>query len=223
MRQNLKRAAALHFATTIERDAVARLNLSMPAIVEPFGLDAAEFRDLPAPGLFRARHPQLANRRLIAFLGRLDYGKGLELLIPAFAKVAPTDSALILIGPDSHSGYREMVEAMLDQHHLRDRTLLTGMLTGREKLAALVDAHVLAQPSFHENFGMAVLEALACGCPVLVSDQVYLHPQISRGRVGAGGALHGGRRREGIAALALRCQAAQRRRRPRTVLRARYV
>jgi glycosyltransferase involved in cell wall biosynthesis len=67
---------------------------------------------------------------------------------------------------------------------LRDRTLLTGMLTGRAKLSALVDAHLLAQPSFHENFGMAVLEALACGCPVLVSDQVYLHPQISQGRVG---------------------------------------
>jgi glycosyltransferase involved in cell wall biosynthesis len=184
MRENLKRAAALHFATTIERDAVARLNLPAPAIVEPFGLDAAEFRDLPAPGAFRARHPELANRRLIAFLGRLDYGKGLELLIPAFAKVAPADAALVLIGPDSHSGYRKTVEALIDQHALRDRTLLTGMLTGHDKFAALVDAHLLAQPSFHENFGMAVLEALACGCPVLVSDQVYLHPQISRGGVG---------------------------------------
>src|SRR5258705_1400317 len=91
MRQNLKRAAALHFATTTERDAVARLNLPTPAIIEPFGLDADEFRDLPAPSLFRARHPELGNRRLIAFLGRLDYGKGLELLIPAFAKAAPPD------------------------------------------------------------------------------------------------------------------------------------
>jgi glycosyltransferase involved in cell wall biosynthesis len=184
MRKNLKRAAALHFATTIERDAINRLNLQTPAIVEPFGLDAAEFRNLPAPGAFRARHPELANRRLIAFLGRLDYGKGLELLIPAFAKVAPADAALVLIGPDSHSGYRRTVEALIDQHALRDRTLLTGMLTGRDKLAALVDAHLLAHPSFHENFGMAVLEALACGCPVLVSDQVYLHPQINRGGVG---------------------------------------
>jgi glycosyltransferase involved in cell wall biosynthesis len=184
MRRNLRRAAALHFATTTERDAVARLKLEPPAVVEPFGLDAAEFAALPAPGTFRARHPQLGNRRLVAYLGRLDYGKGLELLIPAFARVAPADAALVLIGPDSHSGYRTTVEALLDQHGLRERTLLTGMLTGPDKLAALVDASLLAQPSFHENFGLAVIEALACGCPVLVSDQVYLHPWITRAGVG---------------------------------------
>ncbi|MDB5321136.1 MAG: glycosyltransferase [Phycisphaerales bacterium] len=185
MRRNLHRAAALHFATTTERDAVARLKLEPPAIVEPFGLDAAEFAVLPERGTFRARHPQLGDRRLVAFLGRLDYGKGLELLIPAFARAAPADASLVIIGPDSHSGYRKTVEAMIDQHGVRERTLLTGMLGGEEKLAALVDASLLAQPSFHENFGLAVIEALACGCPVLVSDQVYLHPWISQ--AGAGG------------------------------------
>lgn len=185
MRRNFDRATALHFATTIERDAVARLKLRPPTIIEPFGLNIQEFAELPAPGTFRAMHPQLAGRRLIVFLGRLDYGKGLELLIPAFAKLTAHDASLVIVGPDSHSGYRKTVEAMIDQHKVRDRTLLTGMLTGRDKLAALVDAYVLAQPSFHENFGMVVVEALACGCPVIVSDQVYLHPQVTAGLVGS--------------------------------------
>jgi glycosyltransferase involved in cell wall biosynthesis len=184
MRRNLERASALHFATEMERDAVARLRLSPQTIVEPFGLDPAEFADPPPRGTFRAAHPQLAGRRIVAFLGRLDYGKGLELLIPAFAQAAPADAALVVIGPDSHSGYRRTVEALILQHGLRERTLLTGMLTGRDKLAALVDAHLLAQPSFHENFGVAVLEALACGCPVLISDQVYLHPRITAAGLG---------------------------------------
>lgn len=184
MRANLNRAAALHFATTIERDAVARLKLKPPAIIEPFGLDMEEFADLPAKGAFRAKYPQVEEKRLIVFLGRLDYGKGLELLIPAFAKAAKDDAMLVIIGPDSHSGYRATVEKMIDEHGVRERTLLTGMLGGREKLAALVDAYLLAQPSFHENFGMVVIEALACGCPVVVSDQVYLYPRVLEGRVG---------------------------------------
>lgn len=184
MRRNLRRAAALHFATTTERDAVARLKLGRPTIVEPFGLDAAEFANLPARGTFRARYPQLGDRRLVMFLGRLDYGKGLELLIPAFARAAPADAALVIVGPDSHSGYRATVEGMVNQHGLRERALLTGMLNGQEKLAALVDADLLAQPSFHENFGLAVIEGLACGCPVLVSDQVYLHPWVDQAGVG---------------------------------------
>lgn len=185
MRANLKRAAALHFATTIERDAVARFKFGRASIIEPFGLDIDEFADLPAAGTFRAKYPQLGERRLIIFLGRLDYGKGLELLIPAFAKAASDDAALVIIGPDSHSGYRARVEEMVDQHGIRDRTLLTGMLSGRDKLSALVDGYLLAHPSFHENFGMVVPEALACGCPVIVSEEVYLHPQVTGANVGA--------------------------------------
>lgn len=184
MRRNLRRAAALHFATTTERDAVARLKLGRPTIIEPFGLDAAEFATLPARGTFRARYPQLADRRFVMFLGRLDYGKGLELLIPAFAQAAPMDAVLVIVGPDSHSGYRATVEALIEQHGLRQRATFTGMLNGDEKLAALVDADLLAQPSFHENFGLAVIEGLACGCPVLVSDQVYLHPWVTQAEVG---------------------------------------
>src|SRR5437868_2460012 len=61
MRANLGRAAALHFATTIERDAVARLGIVRPAIVEPFGIDVEEFANLPAPGSFIAKHPELAR------------------------------------------------------------------------------------------------------------------------------------------------------------------
>jgi glycosyltransferase involved in cell wall biosynthesis len=187
MRKNLDRAAAIHFATDLERQSAARLGLRAPAIVEPLGLNVADFENPPAPGTFKGKHPNLADKRLITFLGRLDRGKGLELLIPAFARIAPQfpDAHLVIVGPDSHSGYRATVEQMIRQHNVGQRTLLAGMLKGRDKLAALVDAYVLCQPSFHENFGIVVVEALACGTPVIVSDQVYLHPEISKAGVGA--------------------------------------
>src|SRR5207248_10298070 len=46
------------------------------------------------------------------------------------------------------------------------------------------ESYLLAHPSYQERFGVAVVEALACGCPVIVSDQVYLHPRISAAGVG---------------------------------------
>jgi glycosyltransferase involved in cell wall biosynthesis len=187
MRKNLNRAAVVHFTTGMERDAVGRLELTAPGIVEPLGIDAGEFRELPPANAFKSKHPALADKRLITFLGRLDKGKGLEVLIPAFASVAPRypDAHLVIVGPDSHSGYRATVEELIRAHHLMDRVLLAGMLKGREKLGALVDSYVLCQPSFHENFGVVVVEALACGTPVIVSDQVYLYPEVSKAGVGA--------------------------------------
>lgn len=180
MRGPLNGAAALHFATEMERGAVARLRLRAQSIVEPFGLAAGEYASLPAEGTFRSRNPQLAHRRYVMFLGRLDYGKGLELLIPAFAATRDREAQLVIAGPDSFSGYRRTVEALIDRHAVRERVILTGLLDSEQKRAALVDAHVLCHPSFHENFGLVVVEALACGCPVILSDQVYLHPQLSR-------------------------------------------
>jgi glycosyltransferase involved in cell wall biosynthesis len=186
MRGHLERAAAIHFATEMERDVVARLGLETPTIVEPFGLDGREFAELPALGEFRKRFAEFGDRKLVLFLGRLDYGKGLELLIPAFAEIARQrdDVRLVIAGPDSHSGYRTAVERLLYAHKVWGKTVLTGMLRGRERLAALVDAYVLCQPSYHENFGLVVVEALACGTPVVVSDQVYLHPWVTEAGVG---------------------------------------
>ena len=187
MGKNLDRAAALHFATELERQAVARLRLRAPGIVEPLGLNSGELQDLPRPDAFRNKHARLAGKRLITFLGRLDKGKGLELLIPAFARIAPEhpDTHMVIIGPDSHSGYRSTVEDLIRAHGIAERTFLAGMLKGREKVAARVDSYVLCQPSFHENFGIVVVESLACGTPTIVSDQVYLHPEVAKAGVGA--------------------------------------
>jgi glycosyltransferase involved in cell wall biosynthesis len=119
---------------------------------------------------------------MILFLGRVHYGKGLEVLVPALAKMRRKDAMLVVAGPDP-TGYRATIES-LGRESL-ERIIFTGMIGGEERLAALRDADVLALPSFHENFGLAVVESLAAGTPVVISDQVYLHPEISRAGVGA--------------------------------------
>ena len=134
-------------------------------------------------GTFRAKHPQLRDRPIILFLGRVHYGKGLELLVPALAMMKRSDAMLVIAGPNAE-GYGATIEKLMAKHRVSNRVFFTGMIAGQEKLAALVDADLLSAPSYHENFGLAVIESLACGTPVVISDQVNVHPEIVAAGVG---------------------------------------
>ena len=181
-RTNLNRAAALHFTSTIERDWVKRLNLTAPSIVEPLGMNFGEYQTLPPAGSFRGRYPSISDRPVVIFLGRIHRGKGLELLIPAVAQMKERRTMLMIAGPDGN--FRGEADALIAHHGLADRVIFTGLITGPDKVAALADADLLALPSYHENFGLVVVEALAAGTPAVVSDQVGLHPDVSAAGVG---------------------------------------
>lgn len=179
LRRNLDRAAAIHYTCDVERDLVAPLKIKAPPLVERLGLDLTEFRELPAPGTFRAKWPLLGQKPFVLFLGRIDYKKGLDILIPAFAAAKLGDTRLVIAGPD-RDGYEPAVRAMVAQNGLQDRVHFTGMLHGRDRLEAYVDAALFALTSHQENFGITVIEAMACGCPVLISDQVNIHGEVTK-------------------------------------------
>lgn len=182
VRRNLEGAAALHFTTADERD--ASLKLSPPAIVEPNGVELREFAELPPKRAFRARYPQIGDRKLIVFLGRLHPGKGMEHLVPALAKCGDREAVLVAVGPDSEN-FRATLEAMVARHGLNDRVIFAGLLRGTDKVAALADADLFCLPSDHENFGVAIVEALAAGTPAIVSDHVGIWREIVAAGVGA--------------------------------------
>jgi glycosyltransferase involved in cell wall biosynthesis len=142
MRRNLQRASLLHFTTQIERDWVARMHLSPPTLVESLGLDWSEFAQLPPRGRLRAKYPELGDAPVLLFLGRIHYGKGLELLIPALARMKRRDAMIVVAGPDS-GGYQATIEQLIAQHGVDGRVIFTGMIAGEAKLSALVDADLL--------------------------------------------------------------------------------
>jgi glycosyltransferase involved in cell wall biosynthesis len=183
MRRNLQRARLLHYTTEIEHRWVQRMKLRPAAIVEPLGLDLSEFSPLPPRGTFRAKYPQLIDQPMILFLGRVHYGKGLELLVPALAKMHRRDAMLVVAGPDAE-GYGKVVDRLITQNGVDGRVVFTGMIGAADRLAALVDADLLAAPSYHENFGLAVIESLAVGTPVVISDQVNTYPPIAAEQLG---------------------------------------
>lgn len=182
-RRDLNRAAALHFTTQTEADLTAALQLRAPALIEPNGVDLSEFEQLPAPGAFRSQHPQIGARPLLLFLSRIHPKKGLDLLIPALARAELENAVLIIAGPDEN-GYRAQVAKMVAQNGLDKRVIFTGMLQGADRIAAYADADLFVLPSYQENFGNVVIESLAAGTPVVISDQVNLHDEITKAAVG---------------------------------------
>jgi glycosyltransferase involved in cell wall biosynthesis len=181
LRRDLNAAAAIHFTDEAERALVAPLRLTAPTVVQRLIVDLSDFQPPPPRGTFRSRFAaQLGDREIVLFMSRIHPKKGLDILVPAMAQV---NAMLVIAGPDV-DGYRATVERTAREHGIADRLLFPGMLYGRDRAAALVDSSLFVLPSYQENFGIVVIEALAAGTPVVISDQVNIHRQISDARVG---------------------------------------
>jgi glycosyltransferase involved in cell wall biosynthesis len=177
-RRMLNRAAFIHVLNADEQRAIEPLNLRPPARVVPNGVFTDEFRQLPPPGTFHRAHPQLAGRPYILFLSRLHPGKGLDHLgaaFPAVARAVP-DLQLVVAGPDS--GARAPFEQQIARAGLADRVHLVGPTYGQMKFAAFADACSFCLPSDHETFSMAIVEAMGCGVPVVISDACHF-PEVA--------------------------------------------
>lgn len=183
-RRLLQDAAALHALTEAESRSVRRLGLQTRVEIIPSGIDFSQFEPLPARDELHAVYPQLAGKRLILFLGRLHRIKGLDLLVKAFSAVAHderfADVRLLLAGPDE-TGYRAEVESLLTKEGAADKAIFTGLLVGRTKLATLARADLFVLPSYSEGLSRSLLEAMACGIPVVITQPCGLPEVASAG------------------------------------------
>jgi glycosyltransferase involved in cell wall biosynthesis len=132
-------------------------------------IDLSDFSDLPVKGTFRKKYAIAENEKMILFLGRIHKIKGIDLLIAAYADLVKEipEIRLVIAGPDDH-----FLSVLMDQIrvlNLPKPPLFTGPLYNREKLAAYVDADVYVLPSRYETYPTTVLEAWACGTPVIVT------------------------------------------------------
>jgi glycosyltransferase involved in cell wall biosynthesis len=174
----LTRGAAVIFTAEEERRQ-AVYSHERPEWIVPVGLDASRFERLPAPGTFRAAFPAIGGPFLL-FLGRLSPQKGLDLLLAAFQRLLAShpDLWLVIAGPD-YRGYEAEVREMTRSLGLEHRVVFPGLLDHDAKLAAFVDAERFVLPSYAENFGVVITEALACGLPVVISDKVNIHRELA--------------------------------------------
>ena len=165
----LRRASAIHAVCLTEARRLERLGLEGKVTCIPPGIDLAEFADLPSRAEAEECWPVLRGRRVVLFLSRLHYKKGLDQLVPAFAEVRKHcgDAILVLAGPDD--GYLRAVRDLIDTHGIRKDVVLTGMLTGRERLLAFAAADIFVLPSYAEGLPRVLIEAMACRLPLLIT------------------------------------------------------
>ena len=147
------------------------------------GIDLIEYDNLPKRGEFRRKYLIRNDEKMILYLGRIHKFKGIDLLVNAFADLVKEldDVRLVIAGPDD--GFLSTLKKQIEDLKIGDKVLFTGPLYEREKLKAYVDADVYVLPSVYEIFGITVLEACACGTPVIVTDRCGI-AEVVNGKVG---------------------------------------
>lgn len=174
-KRDLASAACVHYTSQEEQVCHTALRLTNPSEVVSNGISLSDFEGPVDREAFSQKFPFLKGKRVILFLGRITEKKGLDLLIEAFAKllVSYPDAVLIIAGNDE-AGFIATVKAWLGMYKIAEKVFFTGMLLGQEKRQAFAACCMFVLPSYSENFGVSIIEAMAAGAPVVMSDQVAL-------------------------------------------------
>lgn len=180
-RRNLRHAACLHFTSELEREEARPLTRGVPDAVIPLGVREVPLPTHPRQALV-ARFDLDADASIVLSLGRLHPKKGLEYLLPALA-LADSDTQLLIAGSGTVD-YENQLRAQAHALGLESRVRWLGFVDGAYKQQLLAGADMLALTSHSENFGMAVVEALAMGTPVLVTRGVALAPFVDEHGLG---------------------------------------
>ncbi|MFC0401446.1 glycosyltransferase [Paraburkholderia rhizosphaerae] len=147
--------------------------------VNGFGIDSVPNDDEVPAHAFSDAFPEVRNKRVMLFLSRIHEKKGCDLLIDAFADVAALDRDLCLaIAGPGEPALLERLKSLAASRGIAERIVWTGMLGGALKWSALRTAEVFVLPSHQENFGIAVVEAMASRTPVIITNKVNIWREI---------------------------------------------
>jgi len=171
--RNLRRAACLHALSRPEIGHLRALAPQAPVCFIPNGVDPTFFDDLPDRSALEAEHPELKDKFVLLFFGRVHAKKGLDLLAEAMGTLHNDfpDLHLLIAGKDD--GAWAPFAGRLTELGLTDRATYVGHVGGERarKVWAAADAFIL--PSYSEGFSMAILEALACSLPCLFTTACH--------------------------------------------------
>ncbi|BAY14977.1 group 1 glycosyl transferase [Anabaenopsis circularis NIES-21] len=183
-RRNLADAAAIHFTSEQEAKISARFGVNTKDLVIPLGVKPTQKIQSSA---VRSQLDIPENVPLVLFMSRIDPKKGLNLLIPALEKLLANDCKFhfVLAGTNPQDpDYEQKINSQIENSPLRSHTTITGFVSGELKAGLLQAADLFVLPSYYENFGIAVAEAMVAGIPVVISDQVHIWQQVSDSQSG---------------------------------------
>lgn len=157
-----------------------------------FGIDAPPVYEERQKLAFQTICPQIIGKKYILYIGRIDSKKGVDLLIEAYGSIVEYllrnnlhVPELVIAGPGKESDYgKQLALQVRINEWMSDSVHFTGMLTGDSKWGAMYGCDAFILPSHQENFGIAIVEALACSKPVLISNKINIHSEIALANAG---------------------------------------
>lgn len=180
---NLAGAAAVHFTSAEEARISERFGVTTHDWILPLGVTPPTSDRLPLPREWSIP----GDRPLVLYLSRLDPKKGLDLLLPALESLHQEGVLFhfVLAGSNPQDpAYEHRIVDRIRDCSLANCTTMTGFVAGDRKTALLQAADLFVLPSYYENFGIAVAEAMAAGLPVVISDQVHIWADVQQAEAG---------------------------------------
>ncbi len=181
----LRDAAGVHFTTPDEKEQAADLGLPLRDFILPLGFDMPPPR--PAAASKRSEEPFLVknDRTIILFLSRINPVKGVELLLQAFQElIRENDHLRLVIAGEGEGAYVQDLKNQAEQLGLQNAVSWVGFVDGERKSALWTGADIFVLPSYSENFGVVLVEAMAAGVPIVTTDGVALHDVVLKTSAG---------------------------------------
>jgi glycosyltransferase involved in cell wall biosynthesis len=174
-RHNIRLAAGISYTSQMElQGSSPHARTGQEVCIIPNGMSFAQWdRDAEGAVQWRASLGISTNTFLYLSVGRLHYKKGLDLVVRALAPLRGRNWRLAFVGNDEDGTKAKLIRLASD-FGLTDQVSFHSTVPESQLPAIYSAGDLFVLPSYHENFGNVVLEALACGCPVLISDQVAI-------------------------------------------------
>jgi glycosyltransferase involved in cell wall biosynthesis len=178
----LKQASGIHYTTVVERVESELIIKNKNSFVVPNGIDIGQVNNNAGTDILEKTG--IGNKQYLLILGRIHRIKGFDILIPAVKNILEKEQDVYLVIAGNDSGYMEEIKKLAVKNRILNKIIFTGAVAGEDKWRLYKNARMFVLPSYSENFGMAVVEAMACGTPVIISDKVGIYKEVEKAEAG---------------------------------------
>lgn len=172
-KKSLQSASLVHVTCADEYHSVRELGIASPIAIVPHGINYDDYQDLPQKQACSEHLNLCKDKKYVLFMSRLHKKKGLDLLLDVWVEMVKEfpNWCLLVVGPD-YSNYTQKINAIVSENKIPNNIKVFGMLTGYDKQAVLGVSDIFTLPSYTENFGVVIGEAMAAGLPTITTTGV---------------------------------------------------